>query len=454
MTGAEELRTHPEHAWLAAALPANARRLRVHDETLAAMLRAAGADVTGTEPDVEIGRAGAIAGDAPLALVPIAALGTLLGPRPLRLARRLAAAGTVRARATVARRVLRRHGYPDVEVWPWDVEQAMRLPGPRPRPLRLVERVPRAALVIGRRADLGPSVLDAVAREAGSRIGLSLVPRWPHVTPSGALLVFSASHVLRVAAGPGRRNLERHRAALSELRALDPPAAVAERLPRAGPSGDLGLAGWLIEGRLRGTVPDEVGGELRKECVDFLVALHGCEGGDAGDGLAAGAEIVASRSSAPREQLVRLAGRLDDELRGLPRGFGHGDFWCKNLLVDGGRLVGVADWEESGPGRLPLLDLLQLTISQSPFAGRELGVTVVDSMLPWARAGADADGRRYCERVGFEPIPGVLRALVLAFWLDRLARELAKCGDKESTTPAWRATNIDPVLAALEAEER
>jgi hypothetical protein len=42
----------------------------------------------------------------------------------------------------------------------------------------------------------------------------------------------------------------------------------------------------------------------------------------------------------------------------------------------------------------------------------------------------------------------VLEALVLAFWLDRLARELEKCGDKGGTR-AWRAQNIDPVLAAV-----
>jgi Phosphotransferase enzyme family len=159
---------------------------------------------------------------------------------------------------------------------------------------------------------------------------------------------------------------------------------------------------------------------------------------------------VAALSGAPREPLLRLAEHLEGELSGLPRGFGHGDFWRKNMLVVGSRLLGVADWERAGDGRLPLLDLLQLTATQSPYARRGLGALVTDRLLPWAKAGGDADGRHYCEQVGVEPSPRVLRALVLAFWLDRLAREVEKCGDKGGT-PAWRATNIDPVLAAPEA---
>lgn len=445
-----EPRLRPEHGWIAAALPAKARRLRVDDDSLAEMLASAGADVNGGEPEVEIGPAGAIAGDTRLAIVPIASFEPLVGPQPLRMARRVTAALAVRARAARARWLLRRRGYAVTDVWPWDVEQVLRLPGARPHRLRTVEHLPRAAVVTGRHADdIGPSLLEAIVSEAGRRIDEPVEVGWPYVTASGTLLVFTRAHVLRVAIGPGRRHLERHRAALVELGALDPPPLVADRLPRVVASGDVELAGWLLEERLPGTVPAVLDGELFDEGVEYLVALHGCRGGTKGELLVQSAETVAALSGAPSEPLVRLAQQLDEELATVPRGFGHGDFWRENLLVDGGRLLGVADWERAGAGRLPLLDLLQLTVTRPPLESRAFATVVADELLPWARAGGSVAARRYCEQLGLEGTAPLLRSLVLAFWLDRLARELDKCGDK-GATPAWLARNVDPVLAAVE----
>ena len=77
-----------------------------------------------------------------------------------------------------------------------------------------------------------PSLLDAVVSEAGRRIDEPIEAGWPYVTASGTLLVFTRSHVLRIAIGPGRHHLERHRAALVGLATLEPPPVVAGRLPR------------------------------------------------------------------------------------------------------------------------------------------------------------------------------------------------------------------------------
>jgi len=41
----------------------------------------------------------------------------------------------------------------------------------------------------------------------------------------------------------------------------------------------------------------------------------------------------------------------------------------------------------------------------------------------------------------------VLERLVVAFWLDRLARQLETCGDRGGS-PRWTAHHVDPVLAA------
>lgn len=444
-----EPRLRPEHGWVAAALPAKVRGLRVADRSLAGMLADAGADVNEGPPEVEIGPASAIAGVAPLAIVPIVSFGPLVGPRPLRMTRRAAAALGVRARAARARSLLRRRGYAVTTIWPWDVEQVLRLPGAPQRPRKIVEYLPRAAVVSGRRSfDMEPSLLDAVVSEAGRQIDEPLDGGRPYVSASGTLLLFTRAHVLRIAVGPARRHLDQHRTALVELAALDPPPLVADRLPRVVAGGEVEIASWLLEDRLPGAVPDKIDGQLFDQVVEYLVALHGC-GGAYGEPLALAAETVAAISGTPSEPLIRLARQLDDDLAMLPRGFGHGDFWRKNVLADGGRLLGVADWERAGDGRLPLLDLLQLTVAQPPLERRAFAAVVTEKLLPWARAGGSTAARRYCEQLGLETPPPLLRSLVLAFWLDRLARELDKCGDR-GRTPAWLAGNVDPVLAIVE----
>ena len=206
----------------------------------------------------------------------------------------------------------------------------------------------------------------------------------------------------------------------------------------------MGLADWLLEERLPGTAPDVIDDGLMDEGVDFLVALHGCGGGH-GEPLVIAAETVAVLSGAPAEPLIRLARQLDSELATVPRGFGHGDFWRENLLVDRGRLIGVADWERAGDGRLPLLDVLQLIVAQPPLEGQAFGAVVAETLLPWARGGGNAVVRHYFARLGVDASAPLLRSLVLAYWLDRLARELGKCDDKGGT-PSWLAGNVDPVL--------
>jgi aminoglycoside phosphotransferase (APT) family kinase protein len=456
---AGSLRSHPEHGWLAAVLPDGARRIRVvGDDELAASLAAAGVDVSGTDPEVAIGPVDRTVGDAPLALVPVAALGPLRGPVPARLARRGAAALAVRGRARRARRHLARL-YPLTAVVRWDVQQAVRVArasetsGSRP----LVERLPRAAVVIGRRTEVAPTVYEAAVRQAGEVTGHPLPAGEPLVTGGGTLIALAGEHVVRVAVGPGRQQLERQHAALVALRARRPPQVVLNRLPRPLATGDHALGAWSLEERLPGAVPATVDAALRDECVDFLVALHGCRArgsavcGDgargAGASLARAADVVNALSGARRDGLRPLAERLDAELAGLPRGFTHGDFWRRNLLAEGGRLVGVVDWEHAGGSGLPLLDLLQLTATPPRDEGRSTTWVVTNRLLPWAHAGGDGTTRRYAERVGFELTAPLLERLVLAFWLDRLAHQLEKCGDRGGS-PAWAAANVDPVLAA------
>jgi hypothetical protein len=447
---ADEPRSHPELGWLAAVLPADARRIRARDPLLARSLALAGADVTERHPEVEVGPAHQMAGDAALAVVPIASLATLAGSRPRRLARRLAASLAVRVRAARATRILRRRGYRPVERLPWDIEQPLRLPGAAGPRRRLVERLPRAIVVTGRRAEVGPTIARRAVDEAGRRAGTRLAVGAPLVTGGGSLVLFAPHHVVRVAVGPARQALSNHRAPLAELHARRPPSLVARRLPRPLAHGHGGLGSWALEDRLPGAAPPAVDETLRAQCVEFLVSLHGCGGGSPAVPLTDAADVIQALGGESRAGLTELAARLDDDLAALPRGFAHGDFWRKNLLVEHERLVGVVDWEHAGAGRLPLLDLLQLASAELG-EGRSVTSVVVGDLLGWARAGGDATARAYCSRLGFEASPPVLERLVLAFWLDRIGRQLAKCGDVGGT-PRWVGDNVDPVLLAAGVE--
>src|SRR5215218_8464513 len=120
--------TDPErgYGWLAAVLPADARRFRVADPVLADVLRDAGAELTDVTPDVEIAEVGQLRGDA---AVSIAVLGR---PRsgdasfPVRAGRRLVGSVRVRVGARYARRVVRRLGFSTVLVFTWDQHQTLR----------------------------------------------------------------------------------------------------------------------------------------------------------------------------------------------------------------------------------------------------------------------------------------------------------------------------------------
>jgi thiamine kinase-like enzyme len=144
--------------------------------------------------------------------------------------------------------------------------------------------------------------------------------------------------------------------------------------------------------------------------------------------------------------LMALARRLDQDLAGLPRGIGHGDFWTGNLLIAGGRLRGVIDWAAARPDQLPLLDLINLRVGEreSKYFGRALS----EHLLPWARAGGDATSRAYCERLGLDLGPSQLEGLAIAWWLERVARELEEYGDR-FRRPEWMRRNVELVLDAL-----
>lgn len=292
------------------------------------------------------------------------------------------------------------------------------------------------------------------ALDAARGTGLVLESGWPLVGWSGVMLQIGDAGVLRVAVGPARRAIERQRRALEALEAAGAPPLVAERAPSPLGRGELGLASWSVEQRLVGASPPlALGDRLVADCLDFLVALH-----RAGDGRRGGrspaedADAIAQACKPNEARALRQLGRrVADELGQVPRGFGHGDFWGKNLLVEGDTLAGVVDWTRAGGGRLPLLDLLHLFLNiEWARRGGHLGEAFAEYLLPWARAGGDELSREYCRRIDLELTRTRLEALTAAYWLDLVADDLRTYADRP-LRPGWMEKNVHLVVRALVA---
>lgn len=66
---------------------------------------------------------------------------------------------------------------------------------------------------------------------------------------------------------------------------------------------------------------------------------------------------------------LRAIGRRLKEMR-LPRTAVHGDFWFGNLLVEGGEISGVVDWESAALSGDPLRDLARFALSYALYLDR------------------------------------------------------------------------------------
>jgi hypothetical protein len=438
-----------DHGWLPAVLPADATRFRAVDQGLAAVLADAGADLVDSGPDVDIAPASELGGEADLAVVSFAARPHDSTHLAVRVGRRLASAAAVRVRALRAQQVVRRRGYVRTEVILWDVRQQFRAPGTRAGRRKTVEYLPQRALVLGRRSARVSTLIDASLAAAGAAIGDTVESEATSIR-AGLAATMTDQGLLRIAVGPARRQLEEQIKALEALRASGVEAIVADHVPWPLAVGRTGLADWSLEKRLAGAKPAVLGPVLLAECVEFLVALHGDERSPAARSSSEDAESIAAVLPPERRAaLVAVGSRLDSALEGIPRGFGHGDFFLGNLLAEGDRLSGVVDWDAGGPGRLPLLDLIHLQhLAQYSLADEDWGPSLVRHLFPWAKSGGDEVAREYCSRIGLEADPGLLEALAVAYWLDRVAYTL-RTHRQRRTEPRWLARNVDHVVEAV-----
>lgn len=235
--------------------------------------------------------------------------------------------------------------------------------------------------------------VEAVLGEAGpaARCVLERVS----ASPKAKTLVFAragdAHLVLRLPHAPRALDVEARAHAL--LTDLQRNSAVARQIPLALASGQAGhqayFAETAIEGRpLAAAVTAAARAGCVREAEDFLNALNPDLAQRAPAALANGPLAVRTQA-----MLERVLGCIDDPaLRHATRlweqaavagavcrtGIEHGDFSASNLLVRGGRLRGVIDWENALPEGLPVLDAFNYLDSVQRHSASDL--TIADTL--------------------------------------------------------------------------
>ncbi len=449
----------PRDAWLLDALPGDATRIDVQgDPELARALAGWGYVLDPVHPEAVVLvqdrlAAGAVVralldrhpGCALILDERLAAADVDRGRSAAAIASRLTAGSAIRA-ARAARR-LRRSG----------AGVRALLTGPRTgahtvRPAGVIPRPGHAALVVRGR----PTVADTALAAAEAAAGAPLTPAGPiRVLGSGTLLRHvrggDGERALRVAAGPGRQLLERAAQVTDRLRSAGDPALAGLVVPTLA-RGEAGRAWFTLEPWITGAPPrGELDPAVRETCLSFLAALAAIPAG--GDRVGAviardAAAVVALADDAARPGLERLTARLEAELGALPCIWMHGDFWPGNLIVDDGRLAAVIDWDGATPAGVPLADALHLMamtdrrIRRLPHGGR-----CVEGLLPLARSG-DPGLAGVCERLGVAAAPASVEALVVAYWLGRVARDVRMFADRQGRS-AWMEQNVWAPLRAF-----
>jgi hypothetical protein len=122
----------------------------------------------------------------------------------------------------------------------------------------------------------------------------------------------------------------------------------------------------------------------------------------------------------------------------------HGDFWFGNVLVSGGHVKGVVDWEAGTTDGWPLRDLARFVLSYLLYLDRH------------TRPGHAVPGHRSLHRTGFAP--GVVYGLLGRGWMPRVTRAALMDGLAGLGLPAqwWYAValaGIGEVAASANDDE-
>jgi aminoglycoside phosphotransferase (APT) family kinase protein len=429
------------------------------DPDLARLLRAAGfasePDSYPSPPERHVDRAGAV----------VIALGR--APSEAELARVVAGVspGDVVAAALpgdprAARRVVRQ--LRDAGMDAAQLAFTRRAPRPGLERARALLRGRRGGpiVVAGARSPV-KSLVDEACSKAERSIGRELARRSGTVLSTGTVMIELTDpsgdvYLLRLAGGPAADLLERSKRTVSALLASQPARAVRERVLAPLAHGRAGPVTWTLEERIPGGRPKAMSSAVWDECLEFLVGLHEAEvPRPPADAPASWSLEHDFRALEPhtdergRRTLERLEAELDWRLADVPRGWAHGDFWPANLLVYGGRLRAVVDWDSATAPAPPLLDLMHVLLLSNRRTRRLAhGARSLRVLWPLAQAGGDARMRRYCEATGTPRSASTLEGLALAYWVSRVGRDLRTYQNRPSRA-AWMDANLHEPLRQL-----
>jgi len=321
-------------------------------------------------------------------------------------------------------------------------------------------RPPAGAIVAGRRSGASRStLLDECLAEAGRTIGERLTVRATTVVESGKVLARvdaerSGAYMLRLGGGSAGVLID---AAVSASHALSRPESAAEVRSRIAPPvahGGIGLVRYALEPWVDGEPPGHpIAPAMWDDCLAFLAALHSAPRGHAPAGrqdertFEGRVEAIAAHATPEgRATLERIAAALPERLALVPRGWGHGDFWRANVLARGGRLAWVLDWDTARSDDLAGFDLFDLLDAKG---ATTIGARLHAAVLPAVSGRVDERVLRYCELTGMPASGDVLNATALAWWIDRVGRDLVECPDRQSRRQ-WLVDNVHDPLARLE----
>jgi Phosphotransferase enzyme family len=326
----------------------------------------------------------------------------------------------------------------------WGVERIPPI-GRRPRWQAAARSLLMSGAVV--RLGRGPGrarVADTIAEQAGAPVGTV------HLRVSGDGSALSrvtvrepGDAVLRLATVGGLKDARRNAEALERLAPTGLPS-----VPRLIGSGELLGVGWSTETVLGGAPVRRLSPALIGDLVGWSAALP-----SAASPLPAVEERFAVLAAAFPRWGASLGAALERATllgRELPGVVEHGDLWAGNLLVDGGRLRGVVDWDNWHPAGTPGADLLHLfAMDRRSRIRRELGELWLDR--PWAStAFRDATGS-YWARLGIPFTEEVGWLAAIGWWAAQVTAALRR-GRRPADDTRWVARNVDNVAAALDRE--
>jgi hypothetical protein len=292
-------------------------------------------------------------------------------------------------------------------------------------------------------------VIDDVATAAGATAPARLRPSGDGSALARLTLAEGTAVELRVAKDGHTKDPRRGRAALLALAAAEIPL-----VPRPVAEGLTAGARWTTETVAAGSHARR----LTPALLDDITALSARlpDGPEDADAIVDQLAVVAAAFAGHGAALAAIGAAAREWTGPVRRVLLHGDLWLNNLLVEGGRLSGLIDWDTWHPGGLPGADLLGLVMAEERTRSRrDFGQLLIEDH--WRSPDVLGILEPYFRERGI-PFPdrAGLVAVAIAWWASRITGSLER-SIAPGNDPAWVRRNVDaPIerLLALVEEHR